>query len=391
MFENACHAQENPRALILASVASMIDQFNMENIKLLLRLGFEVDVAANFVDGGTITAERVLDLKRRLSDLGVTVYHVPVPRKISDVKGILSAYRQVKKLCEEKKYRIVHCHSPIGGVVCRLAAKGSRKYGTKVIYTAHGFHFYRGAPKINWMLFYPMEKLCSYFTDLLITINQEDYQLAQKKMKAKQVAYIPGIGVDTKKIALSGADAQKKREELGVQDSDVMLLSVGELNQNKNHQVVIQALAKLNADNIQYFIAGKGEEESELRGLAENSGVNLHLLGYRTDIDELLCAADLFVFPSFREGLSVSLMEAMAAGLPCVASEIRGNTDLIEDSINGYVCSPDNAEQFADRIADLVGDKETRALMGKHNKEKILNFDICKVTESMEKFYSACM
>ena len=181
---------EKPKALMIASVASMIDQFNMDNISILLKLGYEVHVAADFVDGGTINQERIENLKTRLLEMGVDVFHIVIPRKITAINKIITAYKEVKDLCDANCYRIVHCHSPIGGVVARMAARDIRKKGTKVIYTAHGFHFYDGAPKKNWLMFYPVEKECSRLTDVLITINKEDYNRAKKSFHAKETMYV---------------------------------------------------------------------------------------------------------------------------------------------------------------------------------------------------------
>ncbi len=376
-----------PKALILASVASMIDQFNMQNIQLLLDNGYQVDVVCNCRVGNTISDDRVQELIRRLADKDVSVIHVPIPREITDIKGILNSLRQVKKMCNDNHYTLLHCHSPIGSVVARLAAKKSRTmYGTRVIYTAHGFHFYKGAPKQNWVLFYPIERLCSRLTDVLITINKEDYFFAQKHMKAGNVEYIPGIGVDTNKFQLEEFDAMSKKMELGIQRDDIMVLSVGELNHNKNQEVIIRAIAQLHNPRIQYFIAGKGDKEQYLTNLAYELGVNIHLLGYRTDIVELLNAADMFVFPSLREGLSVALMEAMAAGLPCVVSQIRGNVDLI-DSEGGFLFHSDDVEGFSTGIKNLVDDIELRESMGEHNKAVMDNFDVAKVNARMEDIY----
>lgn len=375
-----------PRALILASVASMIDQFNMQNIQLLLDNGYDVDVACNCKVGNTISDERVQELIQRLDAKGVPVIHVPIPRKITDVRGIQASLVQVKKLCDSHSYQLLHCHSPIGSVVARLAASHARKkLGTKVIYTAHGFHFYKGAPKQNWAIFYPIEKMCSVLTDVLITINQEDYAFAQKHMNAGKIEYIPGVGVDTEKFYIDGFDAAAKKAELGIASDDILILSVGELNQNKNQEVVIRAIAKLRNAKIHYFIAGKGDKEQYLADLAKKSGVNLHLLGYRTDVIELLNAADIFAFPSFREGLSVALMEAMAAGLPCVASEIRGNVDLIDED-GGFLCKPDDADAFGKGIQELMN-AEKRTAMGKHNQIVMHGFDVHRIMGRVSKVY----
>jgi glycosyltransferase involved in cell wall biosynthesis len=325
---------------------------------------------------------------KELNNKGVTVCHVPIPRKITDVKGITESLTQVKKMCNENQYDLLHCHSPIGSVIARLAARKARKHGTKVIYTAHGFHFYKGAPKRNWIIFYPIEKICSRWTDVLITINKEDFEFAQKHMRAGVVKYIPGVGVDTKQFRLDKFDKVEKRAKFGISEDDMVILSVGELNQNKNQEVIIRAMGKLNNPKLHYFIAGKGVKEQYLVLLAEELGVNLHLLGYRTDVVELLNAADIFALPSFREGLSVALMEAMAAGLPCVASDIRGNQDLI-DMQEGDLCNPVDADAFADRIRILSTDSVLRDKIGKKNQQKVQEFDTSKILKIINEIYFA--
>lgn len=378
---------DKPKALMLASVASMIDQFNMQNIQLLLDNGYQVDVACNCKEGNTISDERVQSMIKRLADKGVPVIHVPIPRKITDVKGISKSITQVKKMCDENHYNLLHCHSPIGSVVARIAARNARKSGTKVIYTAHGFHFYKGAPKKNWILFYPVEKICSRWTDVLITINKEDYGFAKKHMNAGRVEYVPGIGVDTKKFQLENFDKIAKRQELGIKEDDFFVLSVGELNQNKNQEVIVRAIAKMNNPKIHYFIAGKGEKADYLQELAKQLGVNFHLLGYRTDIVELLNTADVYAFPSFREGLSVALMEAMAAGLPCVVSKIRGNVDLIEEGVGGYLSLPSDIEGFMLAMNELVSSKNNRNQYSDNNKKTVKNYDIEYVVNRVRKIY----
>lgn len=378
---------DKPRALILASVASMIDQFNMHNIQLLLDKGYDVDVVCNCKQGNTISNERVMNLIKRLSKEGVAVTHIPIPRKITDFKGIINSLITVKKLCDKNKYNILHCHSPIGSVVARIAAMESRKKnGTKVIYTAHGFHFYKGAPKQNWLVFFPIEKICSFWTDVLITINKEDYLFAKRHLNAAQIKYVPGIGVDTKKFYISDFESRKKKEELGIEPDSIIILSVGELNQNKNHEVIVQSIARMHNPQIHYFIAGKGEREEYLKDLSKRLKVNLHLLGYRTDIVELLNVADIFAFPSFREGLSVALMEAMSAGLPCVASKIRGNTDLIVNKKGGYLCRPDSVEEFYEGINSLMN-REKREDYGRYNRQTVKKYDIQKIMSIMDQIY----
>lgn len=376
-----------PKALVVASVASMVQQFNMQNIQLLLDKGYIVNVACNCKEGNTISDEKVKEMVRSLAKKGVSVTHVPIPRKIYDVKGIFKSIKLIRKMCKKEKYALMHCQSPIGSVVARAAALKVRKNGMKVIYTAHGFHFYKGAPKKNWIIFYPIEKVFSYVTDVLITINKEDYTFAKKYMNAKQVEYLPGVGIDTEKFWLENFDEETKRAELGITKNDLMILSVGELNKNKNQEVIIRAIAKLNDSRIHYFIAGKGNKEEYLRNLAKNLGVNLQLLGYRADIIELLNTADIFVLPSIREGLSVALMEAMAVGLPCIASRIRGNVDLIEEGKGGYLCEPDDVDGFKNRIGKLIFESEKKTEFSKFNRERITSFDIKEINDKMKLIY----
>lgn len=379
------------RALVLASVASMIDQFNMPNIKLLLELGYKVEVACNFIKGSTCSNEKIAELKRTLADLGVECYQVDFARNVLKVTENLKAYRQIKRLVKEHHYDLIHSHSPIGGLMSRIAARDMRKKGTKVIYTAHGFHFFKGAPLKNWLIFYPIEKFSSRWTDVLVTITHEDYQLAQKKMDAQEVVYVPGVGIDTAKFS-PGDDYETirtaKRKELGIGDNDILMLSVGELNKNKNHEVMLRAMAELGDKRIKYVVAGRGALAEYLNGLASNLGIadQVQLLGFRTDVMVLLKAADVFVHPSFREGLSVAVMEAMASGLPVICSRIRGNTDLIDEGKGGYLFSPADCGELRNVLEQIADGCDIKAL-GTYNIEKIKQSDVSVVLETMKELY----
>ena len=259
----------------------------------------------------------------------------------------------------------------------------------KVYYTAHGFHFYKGAPLKNWLLYYPMEWLCAHWTDTLITINKEDYQLAKRHMHAKRVCYVPGVGLDLGKFE----DKQDRknirqnlRESLGLMPDDVLLLSIGEINKNKNHEVVIKALGNL-PSNIHYAIGGVGSREEYLKHLAKEFGVSnrFHLLGFVTNVSDWYKATDVFVFPSFREGLSVSLMEAMASGLPCAVSEIRGNTDLI-DSNGGVTFDPHDVGNVTEGMKNIIT-YPAKKEMGQYNVEKIKKFGIKSVLSIIKDLY----
>ena len=385
---------QTQRVLIVASTASMIDQFNRQNIKLLQELGYEVDVATNFKEPGTITKERSKELVRFLEDSNVDCYQIDFDRRITNIKAILKTMLQLDSVFRGKEaainqknhkvfqtYTFMHCHSPIGAAVGRLIAK---KNHVKTIYTAHGFHFFSGAPKKNWILYYTVEKVLANLTDILITINTEDYERAKKRLNAKKIYYIPGVGIDLSKFRDRSIDRNEKRKELGIDDQDILILSIGELNENKNHEIVLDALGKIRNPRIHYMIAGKGNKKEYLEKKAKEIKVDLTLLGFRTDIAELLYASDIFVLPSIREGLNVSLMEAMASGLPCICSDIRGNRDLIETA-GGVRVNPYDADGFADAICKLIN--ADREKYGKFNAEKIQKFSSATVNELMKKIY----
>jgi len=375
------------KVLVLASVASMIDQFNMPFIKLLKEMGYKVDVACNFKQGNTCTDEKVNQFQEKLSLMGVDYFQIDFARDIAHMRQNIRAYKQVKELLLEKDYVFIHCHSPIGGAFGRLTG---HKTKTKVIYTAHGFHFYKGAPLKNWLLYYPVEKLLSRWTDVLITINKEDYMLAKNKMHAKKVYYVPGVGIDVVKFANKMVDKDKKRAELGVPTDAFLLLSVGELNKNKNHEVVIRALAQIKDEKIHYAIAGQGKLKKYLCKLATDLGIadRVHLLGYRTDIAELYKAADVCVFPSIREGFGLAAIEGMACGLPLIGSNNRGTGEYLENGKNGFVCEFNDSKSFANAISNLYKDFELRLKMGTLNENKAKSFDIELINQLMKNIYN---
>lgn len=373
------------KVLMLASVASMIDQFNMPNIGLLRRQGYEVHVAANFVHGSTSSKKRIDEFKKELKDQDIPYYQIDFSRNVADIVSNIKAYKQLKALMKKYNYEFVHCHSPIGGVCGRIAGNRTK---TKVIYTAHGFHFCKGAPIINWLLYYPVERWLANFTDVLITINKEDYNRS-KRFSAKRNVYVPGVGIDTKKHSRLVVNP-KKRSEIGVSEDAFLILSVGELNKNKNQETIIKAVAKLDNPKINYVICGQGPLEPYLRKLIKELGIEnqVKLLGFRNDIAEIYKVANVFCFPSFREGLSVALMEVMSSGLPVICSNIRGNSDLIQEGRGGYLVEPDNVNGFVNALQRINQDDNQRESMGRYNKKVILDFDIENVLKDMKKIYS---
>lgn len=368
---------KSKRVLFVATVVKThIMQFHIPYLKMFKEMGYETAVAARN------DYENPEDCHIPYCD---HFFDIPFQRDPFHRDNI-QCYKKLKTIIDEGDFSIIHCHTPVGGVLGRLAARKARKNGSRIMYTAHGFHFYKGAPIKYWILFYPIEKLCSRLTDVLITINKEDYALAQKKMKAKCVKYVPGVGVDLKKFGQSTIDKATKRRKLGIPEDSIVLLSVGELISRKNHETSIQAIADMDAH---YLIAGDGELRQHLQSSIdrlENSD-KIKLLGYRNDVADLYKAADIFVFSSYQEGLPVAVMEAMASGLPCVVSKIRGNTDLLENTEGGFLCDPQDATEFAEKLTILASDAELREKMGRNNLTTIQRFGTETVLNEMRKIY----
>lgn len=360
------------KILYVTTIGSTMDFFK-SYIKLLLKKGYQVDIATN---------EENSKISECYYEWGCEIYQISSSRSPLNI-GNVKAIKQIKALVENKKYDIVHCHTPIAAMCTRIACCKVRKNGTKVFYTAHGFHFYKGAPLKNWILYYPIEKVCAHFTDVLITINQEDFILAKKKMKAKKVELINGVGIDIDKFGKIDIDRMTFRQEYGISDTDILLLSIGELNENKNHETVIRAIADM---DIHYMIVGRGKLQEHLQSVIDELGISnkVRLLGYRNDIAELCQMADIFVFPSYREGLPVSIMEAMASALPVVCSEIRGNIDLVDEN-GGVWFDPYSVEECRKAISSVIcSDMEK---MKKYNKAKIQKFSDLAINSHMLKIY----
>ncbi len=317
-------------------------------------------------------------------------HYIDIPFERNPLKpGNVKAYRMLRKIVEKEQFDLIYCHTPVGAMLARLAGISARKKGTKVIYMAHGFHFYNGAPLLNWMIYYPAEKFLSRFTDGLITINQEDYRRAQKFHAGKTIL-IPGVGIDLDKFQKKEPTRQEIRNKLGIPEIKIILMSVGELTKRKNHMAVIEALACLEEYDILYVVCGDGPMKARLRARAEELGVRerVKLLGFRKDIAELHKMADIFVFPSLQEGLPVALMEAMASGLPIVASRIRGNEDLIQNNRGGYLVKAQDFEQLAEAISKMIKNPEQRDKMEKRNLEIIKHYGQDAVLQKMKEFFN---
>ena len=329
------------------------------------------------------------DIKRDEEKYGVKLLHIDLDRSPFSAKNI-KAYKQLCNIIREYKIDYIHCNTPVGGLLGRLAGKKCKV--NKVLYQVHGFHFYKGAPKKNWLFYYPVEKWLAKSTDALVTINRDDFDFAKKKIKLRKkgkVYYVPGVGIDTKSFVMDDGIRKIKRAELGISDSDFMIITAGNLDPNKNFDTAIKAVAESKNANVRLFVCGIGPESDKLNSLSKELKVSerVKLLGYRNDMKELLLAADAFIMPTYREGLSRSIMEAMASGLPCIVSKIRGNIDLIEEGKGGFLCSPDNVEEFSRAINSIFESTELREKMKKENLLRVRDFDLSKAIDELKSVY----
>lgn len=374
---------EKKKVLFVATVVKThIMQFHLPYLKMFQEMGWETAVAARN------DYEDPADCQIPYCDRYFDIPFERLPWK----KGNLRAYRMLKAIIDQEHYDLIHCHTPVGAMIARLAARAARRKGTKVIYTAHGFHFFRGAPVANWLLFYPVEWVLSFCTDVLITINQEDYARAKGHLHAKRVEYVPGVGIDTARFRENTVDRWEKRRELGCADGDFLILTVAEMTVNKNHITILKALVLLKNEpmfaNLHYWICGRGETWQSLENSARELGIasHIHFLGYRNDAPELYPCCDLFAFMPYREGLPVALMEAMASGAPIVCTQIRGNRDLITDGVSG-VFVENSPQALAEAIRALYADPQRREALGRGAREAVQAFDAEAVYRQMKEIY----
>jgi len=365
------------KVLFCATVDYHFKAFHLPYLKWFKEQGWEVHVAAS--------GELVLPFVDKK-------FNIPIQRSPFQ-KLNLKAYDGLKKLIDDNHYNIIHCHTPMGGVLTRLAARKIRKKGTKVIYTAHGFHFCKGAPLKNWLLYYPIEKLLAFFTDCLITINQEDYQLAKNHgFRANSIKHVHGVGVNTE-IFKPVEELQKNnlRKSLGYESNDFLMFYAAEFNKNKNQKLLIESLVhvKQEVPNAKLLLAGEGHLLQECQDLARKLNVDhlIHFLGFRNDIVNLLKISDIAVASSLREGLPVNIMEAMACGLPVIANNNRGHRELVQNDQNGWLINNQSFE-FTQKIKILADNSDLKIELGLKGRKKILsNYSIQNVLAEKSKIY----
>ena len=369
------------KILYVSTISNTINAFMIPHIELLLDKGNHVDVACNI--------QR--EINPRLLERNCKVYNIEFQRSPLN-KHNYNAYKKVKRLIQDEKYDLVHVHTPVASFLTRMACR--KIPNLKILYTAHGFHFFKGSPLKNWLMYYPIERLAARWTDVLITMNEEDYSIARKfKIRDGGSVYkVHGVGIDLNKFQPQTKEKKRiMRKEYGFKEEDFILFYAAELNHNKHQDLLINVvnILKDRIPNIKLLLAGNGPLEGQYKRQVEqlNLGRYVDFLGYRDDIPSLLAMSDVVVASSRREGLPVNIMEAMATGLPIVATDVRGHRDLIINGENGYIVGLDDIEGFAKSIEYLYKYKELRNKFGKKGIEIVQKYSLVNVLREMESLY----
>lgn len=361
--------------MLVATVASMHENFNQNNILLLKQMGCVVHLAANFNVNQTISETRLIKFKEFCSKEDVVIHHLEVGRSPYRVVRLIRGYFQLKTIAKNNHIQLIHSHSPVGGLLSRLV---SRTLNIKNLYSAHGFHFFKEGSLLSWITYYRIERWLSKFTDGLIVMNQEDFDIAKNSFDC-DTYLIPGVGITI--------NSQTKPLK---QDNDVLqLVSIGELNKNKNHQAVIQALVRLDIP-YHYSIIGSGNRFKVLNKKIQSLKLEnkISLKGYQDNVYSILMQSDIYIHPSRREGLPVSIMEAMVVGLPVIASDIRGNRDLIDHGKGGFLYPLGQPERLIEWLIDLYNHPNQFIALGQYNQYKIQNYSTSNVNRMMIDIYT---
>ncbi|MBO0448183.1 glycosyltransferase family 4 protein [Enterococcus sp. MJM12] len=361
------------KILYVTTISNTLNAFLIPHIQMLLDKGHEVSIACSIQQ----------PLNTFFKDKDIPIYIIPFDRSPLS-KNNRVAYNEFKSLIKNEDFDIIHTHTPVASMIVRMACKKSK---SRVFYTAHGFHFFHGAPIVNWLVYYPIEKFLARYTDTLITINDEDYHRAKKKLHAKNIYHVHGVGLSTQNFNVS---LKTDLSQFKNSDDDLVFLSIGELNSNKNHEQVINELWKIRDKKFIYLICGIGEKADYLNKLIQSKSLEnkIFLLGYRKDIPNIIAASDVYIHPSKREGLPVSVMEAMYAKLPICGSNIRGIRDLVVHNKNGFLVDLDDmSNSFSYYLKILIENKKIRNEMGNESSKMIVPFIEENVIEELKKIY----
>jgi len=370
--------------LFVTTISGFLPQFELGDAQCVSELGCKVFYASNFDN-----PVYVFD-KEDLVKQGIELYRISIRKSPLSIKDNLHAIKTLKALIDKEDIDIIHCHNPMGGVTARVAARFSKKH-PYVIYTAHGFHFYKGAPLLNWILYYGVEKFLARWTDHIITINAEDYKRALRfHVRGEDgVTRIGGVGCDSSRFRPRPDIRNSKREEIGIPKDAFHIVTAAEINDNKNQKIIIEALARMDDKDVYYSICGKGPNEKYLKELITKYGLEdrVRLLGYRTDMEEILQTADVFAFPSKREGFGIAAVEALLCGVPLIASDTRGASEYAKDGINSIVCRTGKSEEYAFAIRKLKSNPELLKRFSDNCRESAFDFTDGEVRKIMRPVY----
>ncbi|MEG1254506.1 glycosyltransferase family 4 protein [Clostridium sp.] len=367
------------KILYVTTVSLTLNTFLIPHIKHLINHGFRVEIACN-ID---------VPLSKEFQELGVVHTKISFSRNPLSPKNI-KAYKEIQKLQEEKNFDIVHVHTPVAAFITRIALKNER---IKMIYTAHGFHFYKGASLINWLIYYPLEKVAARLTDTLVTINEEDLEGAKKFKLRKngQVYKMSGIGIKEENYEMINFNRDKYRRGLGLRKDDFAILVLAELNKNKNHIQIIKAMDELREEfpKIKVICAGSGSMEKELKDKVKDMKLekNIKFIGFRKDINQLLYCSDCVGLFSKREGLPKCLLEGMITEKPIIVTNTRGPRELIESGKNGFLVEVGDYKDTARIIEEIYLNGVMREKFIKISKDKVSRYYIKNVLNEISNFY----
>ena len=365
------------KILYVTTVSRTINAFLIPHINMLLDKGYTVDCACS------IDKEVDVDLINK----DINIYNIPFSRNPLNIKNY-KAFKELIKIQEQNQYDIIHVHTPVASVYGRLLKVKFPKL--KTIYTVHGFHFHKGAPFINWAIYYPIEKIMSKFTDEIITINEEDYEMAIT-FDIDKVHKLNGVGVDFDSYNSDAFIKDNIREKLGLSNDDFVILMIAEVNKNKNHKQIIEAVKILKSRNIDVKVVCAGDgvllESIKEEVKKENLDKDILMLGFRTDIDELIASCDVGVLMSYREGLPKNIMELMAGKKPVIGTNIRGIRDLVVDGCNGFLVKVGDYEDTAKKIEVLKNDRDKLEEFSENAYKFIQDYSIEEVNEQLGYIY----
>ena len=375
------------RALLLAPMGSVHRRFNQANIAALQSLGLQVELCANFENGNGPEIHNQ-SFVEECEIRGIKTHSIPFARH--SLTGSLKCLSQLKELLSREQYDLVHTHTETGGLLLRLAH--AEKGKSKLVFTPHGMSFWKGSSLKSQLVYKPLERWICSGMDMNLGMNREELEYLES-WDRNNATYVHGIGLDLSRFESHNDPTKAVRKEFLLNTNEKMVVSVGELDNNKNHITVIRALAKLGRKDWKYVICGVGPNKDMLLQEAERLELKEHvvLAGYRSDIPEILNAADIFVFPSFHEGMPVSVLEAMACSLPVICSAIRGNVDVVKDGDNGYLFKPSDSDTLSREISLLMDNETLRQQMGTKNKKVVKKFSLGAVTEELKAIYSKAL